>query len=1036
MVPVPSSISFPKMEEDILNFWKDNGIFKKSLEKNKGKTPYIFYDGPPFATGMPHYGHILTSYIKDTIPRFFTMQGRFVDRRWGWDCHGLPIEYEIEKKLGISGKQAIEDYGIDRFNQACADIVLKYADSWEAVIDRIGRWVDFGRQYRTMDTSYMESVMWVFKRLYDKGLIYESLKVVPYCNRCQTPLSNFETGLDDSFRLRDDPAVAVAFRDSKDPELFYLAWTTTPWTLPANLALAVNPDLDYCLVEKENLGKFVLAEARLDSYARHLKDAKIVKRLKGKELVGRSYMPLFDFANNASENPSGEENRFSILAADYVEAGSGTGIVHTAPAFGEEDFNLCRGAGIESFDPVGPDGCFTRAAGDLAGTDVFQSNALIIKHLKEKGQVFSHESYRHSYPHCWRCDHPLIYRTISSWYVKVTAFKKTMSEQNLNINWIPGHIKEGRFGRWLEGARDWAISRNRFWGSPIPVWQCDTCKAEFVPESLGELSRVSGQNVTDLHRPHCDNIRFGCTNPDCEGMMTRVPEVLDCWFESGAMPYAQVHFPFENPKGFEQNFPASFIVEYVAQTRGWFYTLMVESAAIMEKHPFKNAICHGVILADDGRKMSKSLKNFPDPMKVVQAHGSDGLRIYLLSSAVVKGADIRFSEKGVKDAVRRYLIPLWNSFHFFTSYADLAKGYAPRTLQLSDPDANMADRHILSVLETLKQEVARATEAYALPRCYAKILEFIETLSGWYIRNNRERFWVDQINPDSAAAFNTLYTVLVEAACICAPFIPFTTEYIHRYLTGESVHLADWPTPVPGRLDTELNQVVGQVRALIEGGRSLREKARVNLRQPLPFIRVAGLAQGNIELFSSLIKHQLNVKAIRFEQDIENFATNKIRLNAKTLGPVFKAGLKTVMRKVDRGEFSKDGDDLMVDGHRIDRADYVEEHSAMNKKETVWSGQGLVLSLNLEISRELKLEGLARNLNRSIQDLRKRMGLPYDQRIILCIEVDGDYSDSFATHKDWLMVQALAEKIESRVSELGAELKDKDGTVRIQIIPA
>ena len=1036
MAPVPSSVSFPKLEEEILNFWKENRIFEKSLEKTKDKPPYIFYDGPPFATGMPHYGHILTSYIKDTIPRFFTMQGRFVDRRWGWDCHGLPIEYEIEKKLGISGKQAIEAYGIDQFNRACAQIVLKYADSWKKVIDRIGRWVDFSRQYRTMDLSYMESVMWVFKTLYDKGLIYESLKVVPYCNRCQTPLSNFETGLDDAYRLRDDPAVTVAFKDSTDPELFYLAWTTTPWTLPSNLALAVNPDLDYCLVEKENSGKLILAEARFKSYRKQLEEATIVKRFKGETLVGRSYLPLFDFAKETVGNRPENGNRFTILAADYVDAESGTGIVHTAPAFGEEDFNLCRDAGIDPFDPVGPDGCFTRDAADLEGTDVFQANALIIRQLKQKGQVFSHESYRHSYPHCWRCDNPLIYRTISSWYVKVTAFKELMSEKNRNINWIPDHIKEGRFGRWLEGARDWAISRNRFWGSPIPVWRCDTCNAEFVPGSLEQLSKAAGQKVGDLHRPDCDNIHFSCTKPGCKGKMGRVPEVLDCWFESGAMPYAQVHFPFENHNGFEQNFPASFIVEYVAQTRGWFYTLMVESAAIMEKHPFENAICHGVILADDGRKMSKSLKNFPDPMKVVRAHGSDGLRIYLLSSAVVKGADIRFCENGVKDSVRRYLIPLWNSFHFFTSYAELAKGYTPATIQLPGPGANMADRHILSELETLKIEVAQATEAYALPKCYARILDFIETLSGWYIRNNRERFWVDKINPDSAAAFNTLYTVLVEAARICAPFIPFTTEYIHRHLTEESVHLADWPTPVPGRLDEKLNQVVAQVRALIEGGRSLREKARINLRQPLPFIRVAGLPENDLEQFSSLIRQQLNVKEIRFEQDVESFAEIEIRLNAKTLGPVLKQNLKEVMQQVAGNKFTMDDEGgLMVGSHRIDQSDYEKRYSARNDKETVWSGRGLELSLNLEISRELRLEGLARNLNRTIQDARKKMGLAYDQRVVLCIEVDGNYSDSLATHRKWLMAQALAERIEFCVPNPYAELKDEDGTLKIQVIP-
>lgn len=1036
MTPVPSSVSFPGMEEEVLKYWEEKDIFKKSLEKNRSKTPYIFYDGPPFATGMPHYGHILTSYIKDTIPRYFTMRGRFVDRRWGWDCHGLPIEYEIEKKLGISGKKAIETHGIDRFNRACADIVLKYADNWEDVIHRIGRWVDFDRQYRTMDMSYMESVMWVFKTLYDKGLIYESLKVIPYCNRCQTPLSNFETGLDDSYRQKDDPAVTVAFRDSEDPGISYLAWTTTPWTLPANLALAMNPDLDYCLVETKDFGKVILAEDRLDAYARYLKEPKVVRGFKGNELVGRSYTPLFDFAPNASVNKPGSGGPFSILAADYVDADAGTGIVHTAPAFGEEDFNLCTGVGIETFDPVGQDGCFTRAAGEFAGTDVFKANPLIIRHLKQRGQVVSHESYRHAYPHCWRCDNPLIYRTISSWYVKVTAFKETMSRENLNINWIPGHIKEGRFGRWLEGARDWAISRNRFWGSPIPVWKCDTCKAEFVPGSIEALSGVSAQSVTDLHRPHCDNLHFDCTKPGCNGNMERVPEVLDCWFESGAMPYAQVHFPFENRDGFEENFPASFIVEYVAQTRGWFYTLMVESAAVMQKHPFENAICHGVILADDGRKMSKSLQNFPDPLNVVNTHGSDALRIYLLSSAVVKGADIRFSEKGVKESVRRYLIPLWNSFHFFTSYASLVKGYTPKRVQTHSADINMADRHILSELEILKQEVAQAAEAYALPRCYAKILYFIETLSGWYIRNNRERFWMDEINPDAAMAFNTLYTVLAEAACVCAPFMPFTMEYIYRHLTGNSVHLADWPKPVPGRLDLELNRSVGQVRALIEGGRSLREKARINLRQPLPYIRVAGLAKENLKLFSSLIKHQLNIKSVKFEPDTDSFANKENRLKAKTLGPVLKGDFRMVSNRVSSGEFSQNSDgSLMVGEYRIDRSDYAEKYSALDEKEIAWSGQGLVLSLNLNISRELKLEGLARNINRIIQDLRKQMGLAYDRRIILCIEADGDYGHSVSAHREWLITQTLAEGVENRVSEPGAELTDKDGTLKIQVVP-
>ena len=863
MKPVPSSILFPEMEEKILKYWKEEGVFERSIVKNKGKKPYIFYDGPPFATGMPHYGHILTSYIKDTIPRYFTMKGLYVDRRWGWDCHGLPIEYEIEKKLGISGKKAIEDYGIDLFNKACSDIVLKYADNWETVIDRIGRWVDFSRQYRTMDLSYMESVMWVFKNLYDKKLIYESLKVVPYCNRCQTPLSNFETGLDDSYRMKDDPSVTVLLRDNEETGIFYMTWTTTPWTLPSNLALAVNPELRYCLVETESWGKVVLAEARLEAYSKKLKKAKIVDRFPGEDIVGNKYTPLFDLAKE-----TGDKHQFTILAGDFVDTQSGTGIVHIAPAFGEEDFSLCKEAGIKVFNPVGPDGRFTDEAGFLEGIDVFDANQVIIRFLKERGLLLSRENYLHSYPHCWRCDNPLIYKAISSWYVKVTEIKETMCRENQNINWIPSHIKTGRFGKWLEDAKDWAISRNRFWGSPIPVWKCKQCNAEFVPGSLDELATISGQKIIDLHRPHCDKIKFPCTGKGCHGQMERIPEVLDCWFESGAMPYAQVHFPFENREKFKKNFPASFIVEYVAQTRGWFYTLMVESSALMEKHPFENAICHGVILADDGRKMSKSLKNFPDPMKVVETHGSDALRIYLLSSALVKGEDIRFSENGVRESVRRYLIPLWNSFHFFTSYAALVKGYKPESITVRRKNENIADRHILSELEELKLGLETEVEAYALPRCYSKILEFIETLSGWYIRNNRERFWVTEVNdttPDAVNAFDTLYTVLLELSVVCAPFIPFTMEYIFKNLTGQSVHLEDWPAADPLRIDHELNREVKQVRNLIEGGRSIREKQQINLRQPLSFLRVYGVSKDTLDRFSTLLMQQLNVKNILFE---------------------------------------------------------------------------------------------------------------------------------------------------------------------------
>jgi len=1023
MKSVPASVSFPQIEQEILEYWQTQDIFQQSLDKNRDKEPYIFYDGPPFATGMPHYGHILTSYIKDTIPRYFTMQGRFVDRRWGWDCHGLPIEYEIEKKLGISGKAAIEAYGIDKFNKACSDIVLKYADNWVAIIDRIGRWVDFDRKYQTMDLDFMESVMWVFKDLYDKGLVYESLKVVAYCNRCQTPLSNFETGLDDSYRDRDDPSVTVTFNDKENPDISYLAWTTTPWTLPSNLALAVNPEIDYCLVKTEEWGKVILAKGRIESYAKQLADHTVLETIKGKELVGKSYQPLFPFADR--------KNAFRILPGDFVGTDAGTGIVHMAPSFGEDDFVTCKKEGIEIFDPIGMDGKFTEEAGFLNGMDVFEANKAISRYLREHKALFYQQSYRHSYPHCWRCDCPLIYRTISSWYVKVTQFKDKMVSCNQNINWIPTHIKDKRFGQWLEGARDWAVSRNRFWGSPIPVWKCDQCDSVVVPGSIKELEDRSGQTIDDLHRPSCDQIVFDCSSTGCSGRCRRVPEVLDCWFESGAMPYAQVHFPFENKQLFEDTFPASFIVEYIAQTRGWFYTLVVEAASVMEKHPFENAICHGVILADDGRKMSKSLKNFPDPMKVVEEHGSDALRIYLLSSAVVKGIDIRFSENGVRESVRRFIIPLWNAFHFFTSYSGFIEEYTPDSVRLAN---NMEDRHILSELENLKQRVKHSIELYDLPKCYAHILYFIETLSGWYIRNNRKRFWVTEINEDATNAFNTLYTVLMEVSRVCAPFIPYTMEYIYRHFTGESVHLADWPEEIPERIDAELNENIKKIRSVIEGGRRIREKNRINLRQPLPHIRVTGISAETLELFSGLLKSQLNVKQVRYEDEPDTFTNKEVRLDQKKLGPVLRRDLKKVVALVKDGsfEFGMNGT-IVVDQHTISREDFTIAFQPSFDNEDTWFDRELVVSLNLEIDQDLKIEGAARNLNRYVQDLRKKQNLPYDARIRLAIDAEGIYRECLSIHKEWLMEQSLAVSFSEDVETTLFEKSDAEGSVRIEI---
>jgi len=1024
--PAPSSVSFPKLEEEILAHWNNERTFWQSLEKTKNGKPYVFYDGPPFATGLPHYGHILTSYIKDTVPRYFTMRGRFVDRTWGWDCHGLPVEFEVEKKLAISGKAEIQEYGVEKFNQKCRDIVLGYAGEWEHAVNRIGRWVDFARQYKTMDLTFMESVLWCFSQLYQKGLVYESSRVVAYCNRCMTPLSNFETGLDDSFRERDDMAVTVRFRDLADPKRSFLAWTTTPWTLPSNLALAVGPDIDYVLVEIAPDDLVWLAKDRLEAFKKFLpENPQIVEQVKGSALAGKRYQPLFPYAQ--------ADNTHVVLEGSFVDTSMGTGIVHMAPAFGEDDYNLCTKHGIALFDPVDLQGVFTDAAPDWKGMGVFDANKHIVRRLRETGQLFAQENYRHSYPHCWRCDQPLIYRAISSWYIKVADHRDKLLAANEDINWVPAHIGAGRFKNWLADARDWSVSRNRFWGMPIPVWRCSACGAQEVPDSLAQLEAKSGQKITDLHRPFCDELTWNCAKDGCSGTMRRVPEVFDCWFESGAMPYGQAHYPFENKEWFDANYPASFIVEYIAQTRGWFYTLVVEGALLKNQTPFTNAICHGVVLAEDGRKMSKRLKNFPDPLEVVDKYGSDALRIYLLSSPVVRGLDVRFSERDVEDAVRRYLIPFWNVFHFFTSYAALVKGYEPHPIETAP---QLADRHILAELEELSKTVAASIEAYDLPKCYQAILTFIDTLSGWYVRLNRPRFWTDAITDDARQAFDTLYTCLVTASRIFAPFIPFAMDYIHRHLTGQSVHLADWPTPMPGRENARLTEEIDTVRRIIECGRSIREKSRVNLRQPLQMLQVAGVDAASIQPYQALILEQVNVKTVEYPPTPEHFAARAVQLDAKKLGPLLKGAFGPTLAAVKAGNYEIGPDGALTAARsRVEPSDFLIAWEALTDAIGVTSDKNLVVGLALAITPELKREGAARTLNRLIQDQRKKLNLAYDQRISLGIEADSIWKEALDEHLDWLTEQTLAVNVAWKAAAPQIELTDENGTLKIEVTP-
>ncbi|MBI3581375.1 MAG: isoleucine--tRNA ligase [Nitrospinae bacterium] len=1023
---VDQNPSFSKLEEETLKYWEENRTFQKSLEKTKGGKDYVFYDGPPFATGLPHYGHILTSYIKDVVPRYFTMNGFFVDRRWGWDCHGLPVEFEIEKKMAISGKKEIEELGVGKFNEQCRGIVLNYADEWERIITRLGRWVDFRRQYKTMDLAYMETVMWAFSELYKKGLVYESPKVVPYCIRCQTPLSNFEAGQDDSYREKDDPAVTVTLKLEQGQDEHLLIWTTTPWTLPSNVAVAVNKDMDYRLYrDAQGRGVWVAAE-RAEHLKSELEGWSVEKTAKGSSLVGRHYEPALDYFP--------KEGRFRVIEGDFVTSDTGTGFVHLAPAFGEDDARACQREGIRGEDPLGIDGKFGHQTHDLLGLDVFTANKQIIKKLKGHGSLFKLENHKHNYPHCWRCDTPLIYRGVGSWFVKVTAVKDRLVENNRRINWIPPHIRDGRFGLWLEGARDWAISRNRFWGSPLPVWKCSDCGDVFVPSSIGDLEKKSGGPVADLHRPACDEIRWKCNKDGCGGEFRRVPEVLDCWFESGSMPFAQEHYPFENTRRFQENFPADFIVEYVSQTRGWFYTLVVLSTALFDKEPFKNSLCHGVILAEDGRKMSKRLKNYPDPMETVEKYGSDALRISLASSPVVKGLDIRFSEKLVREAARRYVIPLWNTFHFFTAYASLMGDYEPKILEAAEA---LDDRHILSELEELRAKATASMEVYDLPKVYAHVLSFIETLSTWYVRNNRHRYWGSELTADMRAALDTLYTVLVTLSRISAPFIPFLAERIHLHLTGESAHLADWPPQRDEWKDDRLREEIGYVRRVIEGARVIREKHSVGLRQPLASALVAGVRKDILDRHEDLIKSQANVKDLAFAKTPDEFAAPKVEVDSKKAGPVLKGDVKAVVDAGRAGKFERlDDGSVRIGGHVLEPKFFRIEWVPLEKDFGSVTDAEIVVCLDLRLNDALLTEGASRDLNRIIQDMRKEMDLPYEQRITLDVHANGLWEKALNEYGDWLDGEALVVETRRVASADGLQNFDNDkGKLSLRILP-
>lgn len=1005
---MPAKPDFHRIEENILKFWKEDGTFEESVKfRETGGRDFVFYDGPPFANGMPHYGHVLTGYVKDVVPRYKTMRGYRVIRRFGWDCHGLPAEMEMEKEAGIHGRNQIEEFGIARFNEGCRSLVLKYVDEWERIVTRQGRWVDFKNDYKTMDLDFMESVLWAFKSLYDKKLIYRGSRVLAYCSRCETPLSNFETRIDNSTRPKQDPAITILFRLRDGGRLpsntFLMAWTTTPWTLPSNLGVAVGSDIDYTLF-RENGAHYVIAEARAEAYAKQLENAERIGTLKGSELAGLSYEPLFDFFKDTP-------NAFRIMVGGFVTVEDGTGIVHMAPGFGEDDQKLCDANGIPTIAPVDAQGCFDSRVPDYAGRHVFDTNRDIIRRLREEGKLVRHDTIEHNYPFCWRCDTPLIYRAFPSWYVAVTDIKERMLEHNAEIAWIPDHIRDGQFGRWIAESRDWSISRNRFWGTPIPVWECSNpkCGRIDVYGSIADLERDFGKKVTDLHRPYVDELVRTC--PDCgTGTMRRTEDVLDCWFESGSMPYAQVHYPFESKEWFEKNFPADFIVEYIAQTRGWFYTLTVLATGLFDKPSFRNSICHGVVLDENGQKLSKRLRNYLPLDEVFDSTGSDTLRWFLMNNAILRGGNLQMDREGkaIMQAQKDALSPLWNSYYFLVLYANI-DGYRP---SLSTESKTEMDVYILSKLTETIGSVTVAMDAYDIPEACARIAEFMEILTNWYIRRNRRRFWKSESDDDKRLAYDTLYTVLVTAAKMVAPLLPFASEVVYRNLTGErSVHLADWPEPSSLVMDAGVLRRMDVVRRACSLGHSVRNQARIRVRQPLPGAVIAGSDASFAKGYEDIIADELNVKAVGFTDDVGALGRREIALDSRAVGPRLGKKMKDVLAAVKsgQGEILSDGS-LSVAGETILPGEF-ELRIFAEEGHACMSDGVLFVNLDLTVTRELELEGLARDVIRVVQNARKEADLIPDERIRLGLRVSGDLREAVDAHAALIRAEVLASEL-------------------------
>lgn len=1007
--PVKPDVQIAKQEDSILDFWDAQQVFKKSLHV-PGRPTYSFYDGPPFATGLPHYGHILAGTLKDVVPRYWTMKGYNVPRRFGWDCHGLPVEYEINKQHGITSRKDVFNMGVDKYNAACKSIVQKYSTEWKNTVRRVGRWVDMEKPYFTMDLEFMQSVWWVFSELYKQGLIYEGYKVVPYSTGISTSLSNFEAN--QNYKMVQDPAVTVMF-PLHGSDVSMVAWTTTPWTLPSNMGLAVHNDIDYVHLRAEGR-ELIMAEARVSAY---FKAFEVVARMKGADLVGKTYEPLFTFfADRAAKGA------FRVIHSDHVTIESGTGVVHMAPAFGEEDYAACSKNGVPLVNPVDDDGMFTSEVPPWAGRRVKDADKDIIAEIKKMNRLLKQETIDHSYPFCYRSDTPLIYRAISSWFVAVEKIKERLVANNKHTNWVPDHLRDGRFGNWLENARDWAISRNRFWGTPLPLWRNKEGEIICV-SSAAELSKLSGVEVTDLHIEFVDKIEI--PSPTGKSPLRRIDGVLDCWFESGSMPYAQWGYPASNKEAFKAAFPADFIAEGLDQTRGWFYTLSVIGTILFDQAPFKNVVVNGLVLAEDGRKMSKSLKNYPDPMSVLDEHGADALRLYLIDSPVVKAQELKFSEKGVYDVVRKILLRWWNSYSFFVNYANI-DGFTPRGDAKKSP--NILDQWVLSRLNGLIENTRREMDAYRLYNVVPHLLQFIEDLTNTYIRFNRSHFWEQatlETNEAKRYAYETLFEVLTTLSRLMAPFAPFMSEVTYRNLSQvlpgarESVHLESFPEADLSLLRPELEEAVQAMDALVTLGRNHREKIGVRAKIPLRTLKIIHRSPDvlkTLKAFEPYFVDELNFQKVVYDAAEDSYVAVTAKANfpvlGKRLGPKMKA-VGAAIQKMPLSELLKleKGETLMIEGEPITLSDVEIRRAPRAGNDNLAVHQVVSIEVDPTVSEEQEVEGLAREIMRKIQMARKAADFEMDDRIALEIATTTELRAAIETHREMLVGETLTSEL-------------------------